>query len=130
MKAIHDLVSYFKEKKKLSARQIDELVAKGYWKLYTPAELRGLEGQLGQSFSFEVTGNADGPLWGTDIYTSDSNLGTACVHSGILKVGQHGIVKVRIVKTPNNFQGTTRHGVTSSSYGAWKGAYQVEAFKQ
>jgi hypothetical protein len=131
MKAIHQLISYFEERGRLNARQLDELVAKGYWGQYTAADLRSLEHKVGQSYFFQATGSADGPLWGTDVYTSDSNLGTACVHAGVLKVGESGAVKVTMVKPLAVFQGSTRNGITSSLWSnGWSGAFQVEQFRK
>jgi hypothetical protein len=131
MKAIQQLISYFEERGRLKRRQIDELVAKGYCGQYTGADLRSLEQQVGQSFFFQATGNVHGPLWGTDTYTSDSDLGTACVHAGLLRVGEAGVVKVTMAKPLTVFPGTTRNGITSSTWTTgWSGAYQVELFKK
>jgi hypothetical protein len=131
MKAIHQLISYFEERGRLNAWQLDELVAKGYWGQYTSADLRSLEHKIGQSYFFQATGNTDGPLWGTDVYTSDSNLGTACVHAGVLKVGESAAVKVTMVKPLAVFQGSTRNGITSSLWSnGWSGAFQVEQFRK
>src|SRR5262245_31314645 len=127
MKVIQQLIAYFQERGKLNGRQIEELVAKGYWGHYTEGDLRSLEGKIGQSFFFEVTGDAHGSLWGTDTYTSDSSLGMACVHAGLLKPGESAVVKVTIVKPLAVFRGSTRHGVTSTAWTTgWSGAFQVD----
>jgi hypothetical protein len=131
MKAIHQLITYFEERGQLTRQQIEELVSKGYWGEYTSADLRSLEQKVGQSFYFKATGNARGPLWGTDIYTSDSDLGTACVHAGLLSLDEPGVVKVTIVQPLSVYPGTTRNGITSSLWSTgWPGAYQVELFKK
>jgi hypothetical protein len=128
MKAIQQLVAYFEERGQLSRRQLDDLTAKGYWSQYTAADMRSLENKIGQSFHINASGNTIGPLWGTDIYTSDSNLGTACVHAGVLKPGENGVVKVTIVRSLPVFTGSTRHGVTSSTWTpGWPGAFSVES---
>jgi serine/threonine-protein kinase len=90
-----------------------------------PARLDGYQNQVGQAFDFRVTGTADGPLWGTDVYSTDSSLATAAVHAGALKVGETGVVRVRIVAPPPAYQGSTRNGVSSDSWGAWPGAFTV-----
>jgi hypothetical protein len=64
-------------------------------------------------------------LWGTDIYTADSSLALAAVHAGILKQGQQGIVRVKIVPPPDSFEGSTRNGMTSGPYGQFPGAFKV-----
>jgi hypothetical protein len=91
-----------------------------------PGSPGALANQIGMSFHFRVTGIANGALWGTDVYTSDSSIATAAVHAGILKVGETGVVKVVIVVPPPMFTGAMRNGVNSSPYGAYPGAYMVE----
>ena len=61
MKAIHQIIEHFRERGRLSRRQLDDLTAKGYWGLMQPDELRSVERKVGQSFSFEVTGNGATP---------------------------------------------------------------------
>ena len=131
MKAIHQLIVYFQERGRLSAQQLDYLVAKGYWGEYTRAELQSLAARIGESFFFHVTGEVSGPLWGTDTYTSDSDLGVACVHAGVLEPGESGLVKVIMVQPLAVFRGSTRNEVTSQNWTTrWAGAYQVEAVRK
>jgi hypothetical protein len=131
MKVIQQLIGYFEERGRLTRHQVEELVTKGYWGIYTPTDLRSLEGRVDESFFFQVTGEVHGSLWGTDIYTSDSWLGTACVHAGILQPGESGVVKVTMVQPLAVFQGTTRNGVTSSAWTTgWPGAYRVELVRK
>jgi hypothetical protein len=65
-----------------------------------------------------------GTVWGTKIYTSDSALGAAAVHAGVLKAGQTKVVKVKVVAARASYIGSTKHGVTTNPYGPWPGAYQ------
>jgi hypothetical protein len=105
---------------------LSKLTDKGYWGLMEPGDLRTIERKVGQSFPFKVEGNDLGPLWGTDVYTSDSNLGTACVHAGLLKIGETGTVKVTIVDPIPLFQGSHRNGISSQTWTTgWGGAYSV-----
>src|SRR5262245_31963446 len=128
MKVIEQLISYFSERGELTPRQLQQLTLKGYWAQHDPSELRSLTDRVGETFFFKVTGDPHaGSVWGTDVYTSDSHLPTACVHAGVLKAGESGVVKVLIVDPPGSFSSSTRNGVTSSSYGTWGGAYRVEA---
>src|SRR5262249_35078678 len=131
MKVIQQLIAYFEERGKLSRRQVEELVAKGYWGHYTEADLRAVETQIGKSFFFQVTGDAHGALWGTDTYTSDSSLATACVHAGLLRPGESGVIKVTVVKPLAVFRGSSRNGVTSNSWTTgWAGAFQVDLLRK
>jgi hypothetical protein len=92
-----------------------------------PPTLVEYRGQAGKSFLFEVTGSADaGSVWGTDIYTDDSALARAAVHSGALAVGQKGVVRVTLLPGQDSYPASTRNGVTSSPWGSWTGSYRVE----
>jgi hypothetical protein len=90
-----------------------------------PGNLVNFQNQVGKTFTFRVTGAINGSIWGTDIYTADSNLASAAVHAGVLKVGQTKNVRVKIVASPQAFQGSSRHGVTTTGYGPYPGAFQV-----
>ena len=128
MKAIQQLISHFHENGRLTDAQIQKLVEKGYWGQCAATDLRTLESKVGQKFVFQVTGDTRGPLWGTDTYTTDSNLGSACVHAGVLRPGEDGAVRVTFVKPLAVFQGTSRHGMISSTWTTgWSGAFQVES---
>jgi LCCL domain len=95
-----------------------------------PGQLSRFHGQMGQTLRFRVTGAADGSLWGTRIYTTDSQLSTAAVHAGALKVGQTGIVSVRIVPGLPQYAGTVSNGVSSFGYGAYPVAFEFLKKKQ
>jgi len=88
-------------------------------------------GRLGQTFIFKLKGRNDGEIWGTDIYSGDSDLATAAVHAGFLKAGEAGDVKVRIVQAKHIvgrrfFLGTTRNGIKSLHYERFPHAYRFE----
>ena len=83
-----------------------------------------LQGQIGKVFHIRTVG-AMGPLWGTDVYTTDSSVAAAAVHAGVLKLGQAGVVKVRVIVPPPVFTGSTRNGMSSAAFGAFPGAFQV-----
>ena len=95
--------------------------------LPSPGTLNAYQQQFNKEFRFAVTAaNDNGGLWGSDVYTLDSSLAKAAVHAGVLRVGQSGVVKVRIVASPPGFAGSTRHGVASGNYGHYPaGAYQI-----
>jgi hypothetical protein len=62
-----------------------------------------------------------GGLWGTDVYTTGSSLALAAVHAGVLRPGQTGAIRVRVVGPQAGFAGATRNGVTSAPWGAYTG---------
>jgi hypothetical protein len=95
-----------------------------------PVIPREHRGKIGQSFVYKVTGrNLPDWIWGTDIYTDDSDIPTAAVHAGLLKEGETAEVKVTILEGRPQFHGSTRNGVTTTGYGPWGGSYKVEAVK-
>jgi hypothetical protein len=94
--------------------------------LSDPGNLRDCETKIGAEFLFRLTGRANGTVYGTDTYTSDSNLATAAVHAGILQPGEQGVVRVRIVSVLSSYRGSTRNGVSTHSWSSpWTGAYCV-----
>ena len=54
-----------------------------------------------------------------------SSVALAAVHMGVLKQGQTGIVRVKVVASPAAFEGSTRNGVSSSPYGPYAGAFKI-----
>ncbi|MGI9441892.1 MAG: fasciclin domain-containing protein [Rubripirellula sp.] len=78
----------------------------------------------GDIHRFRVKGATHGTVWGSGVYTSDSHLGVAAVHAGILKDGETGVVIVRIVDPPSSFGADKRHGVSTHAWGHWDGAFE------
>jgi hypothetical protein len=90
-----------------------------------PGNMSAYLGQIGKVHTFRVTGIVGGgPVWGTDTYTLDSNLATAAVHAGLLKPGQTGTVRVKILAPQPAYAGSARNGVTSMAYGMYPGSYE------
>ena len=96
----------------------------------TPAILKNMTtADIGRSELFEVTGSSQGAVWGSDVYTSDSSLPAAAVHAGVLKVGERGIVRVRLAAGQQSYEGSERNGVASQSYGPWRLSFMIERVK-
>jgi hypothetical protein len=95
-----------------------------------PGNLSAYQQQWGKELVFSVTGFTPTPganpnLWGTDVYTLDSNLAAAVVHAGIAKSGETVVVRVRIIQPPPNFVSSFRNNVNSTAYNAYPaGAYE------
>jgi hypothetical protein len=68
-------------------------------------------------------GGTFGSVWGTDTYTDDSSVCTAAVNAGVLNPNVGGTVIIEIRPGLKAYVGSTRHGVTTRSYGAWVGSY-------
>ncbi len=94
-----------------------------------PGNMVNYRATVGTTYSIKITGTDQGSVWGgyNGIYTDDSRLGKAAVHAGLLKVGQEGVVKVTILAGQPAYTGSTRNGVTTTSFGAWQGSYKFEA---
>jgi hypothetical protein len=92
-----------------------------------PGILYEYSNRIGETFYFDVTGQVGNSIWGSEVYTTDSHLATAAVHAGVLKVGQRGIVKVTILKSPETHRGSTANGVASSNWGSYTASYTVES---
>jgi len=92
-----------------------------------PGTLGSFRGQVGASLLFRVTGNPKaGTVWGSDVYTDDSPVAAAAVHAGVLQPGEAGVVRVTILPGQASYEGSTRNGVTTSSYNSFGGSYRVE----
>lgn len=92
-----------------------------------PGNLSGFYRLTRKEFYFDVVGSTSGSLYGTAVYTTDSTLAKAAVHSGVLKAGQAGVVKVTILPGRNNYQGSTQKQITSSAWTSYDSSYKVEA---
>lgn len=64
-------------------------------------------------------GGAFHSVWGSDIYTGDSSICTAAVHSGLITYEQGGTVTIELRKGRSFYGASQRNGVTSSPYGSW-----------
>ncbi len=85
-----------------------------------------LQTHMGKTVGIRTTGAIQGAVWGSGPFTGDSDLATAAVFAGALKVGQAGVVKVRIVPSPPQFFGGSANGVQTSNYGQFPaGAYEI-----
>jgi hypothetical protein len=74
----------------------------------------------------EVVGSRDGLVWGSDEYTSDSAVAAAAVHAGVLRDGERGRIKISYVEGRDAYNGTTRNGKTSQSWGPHSSSFRIE----
>jgi hypothetical protein len=122
---MQELVAYFDRAGRLTPRQMRRLLDQGFLASDAPTTMVDLCDRVGAVYYFRVTGEASGPLWGTDIYTGDSALGVAAVHAGLLQPGAVGILRVTVEQPLKAYQGSTRHGVTSHDFGPFGTAYRL-----
>ncbi len=69
---------------------------------------------------------AMGTIWGTDLYTDDSAICTAAIHAGLIEDAVGGTVTVHREPGLESYEGTTRNGITSLSYGEWDASFSLE----
>lgn len=91
-----------------------------------PGNAFGLSDKIGSRHLFMVTGNTNGIVWGTDVYTTDSAIATAAVHSGVLKPGETGVVRVTLLPGRDDYLSSTRNGVTSNPWQNYPTSFSVE----
>jgi hypothetical protein len=76
---------------------------------------------------FKVKGDPSaGPVWGSRLYTLDSALAAAAVHSGLVKPGQTEVVKVTIKPGQQEYSSSSRAGVKTRSRGPFELSYRVQ----
>ncbi|HKP36975.1 MAG TPA: LCCL domain-containing protein [Pyrinomonadaceae bacterium] len=88
------------------------------------ANAASLAGKPGQTFTLSCSpGGAAGSVWGSDIYTADSSICTAAVHSGLINFQQGGTVTIELRPSRPIFGCSERNGVTSSPYGFYGSSF-------
>jgi hypothetical protein len=66
---------------------------------------------------------SSGAVWGTDVYTDDSNLCRSAVHAGVIRA-QGGDITVLRIGGRALYIGTNRNGVMSNDYGSYPTSIQ------
>ena len=84
------------------------------------ANASSLNGSNGQTFTLTCSpGGREYSVWGSDIYTSDSSICTAGVHSGLISYERGGTVTIELLAGRSLYGCSARNGVTSSAYGPY-----------
>jgi hypothetical protein len=78
----------------------------------------------GQTITLACSGAGEPhTVWGSDIYTSDSSICTAAVHSGLITFQQGGTVTIELRPGRSIYGSSERNGVTTNSYGSWQQSF-------
>lgn len=80
--------------------------------------------QAGGALPCSCPATTSGTVWGTDLYTGDSNACAAAVHAGAIP-SSGGAVTVVIQPGQSSYTASTRNGITTLSYGAWTGSFST-----
>jgi hypothetical protein len=87
--------------------------------------VNGLNKKNAKAFSVVCPVNCKtGSVWGTDLYTTDSSICVAAVHSGVIG-SDGGAVKVTLKPGKPSYVGTARNGVTTSQWNAFDKSFTV-----
>jgi hypothetical protein len=88
------------------------------------ANAASLNGTDGQTFMLACSpGGSAHPVWGSDIYTADSSICTAGVHSGLVTYQQGGTVTIELRPGRTIYGSSERNGVTTSSFGSYQHSF-------
>jgi hypothetical protein len=84
------------------------------------ANATSLNGKDGETFTLVCSpGGTARSVWGSDIYTADSSICTAGVHSGLITYQQGGTVTIELRPGRHIYGCSERNGVTTSPYGSY-----------
>lgn len=88
------------------------------------AKATSLGNSVGKTFTLACSpaGTAHS-VWGSDVYTSDSSICTAAVHSGLITFQQGGTVTIELRPGRSIYGSSERNGVTPSVYGPYGGSF-------
>lgn len=86
-----------------------------------------LSGGVGTTYTVTLPpGGTSSTIWGTDIYTADSPIGTAAVHCGLATFQGGGTFKVVIREGRSSYAGSIRNGVQSQAWGSYERSYELK----
>jgi LCCL domain/Putative Ig domain len=88
-------------------------------------DAQDLRGRNGERFTYACPAFTyiNPVVSGTDVYTDDSSICKAAVHSGVITAKPGGVVTIQIKPDAGSYTASTRNGIASKSYGAWKGSF-------
>ncbi len=89
-------------------------------------DARAYRGRVGTIVSVTCPPNGSpGPVWGSDVYSDDSRVCTAALHSGRVSLQTGGTFQIQILPGQPAYLATMRNGVTTRPYGAYPGSFSI-----
>lgn len=84
------------------------------------------KGEKGQTYTFRcpAEGTAQS-IYGSDIYTDDSSICTAAVHTGLISLERGGVVSIEIRPGRATYGSTIRHGIKSVNFGQYGRSFVI-----
>jgi hypothetical protein len=93
-----------------------------------PINTENMSNYRGKSdiFSIIIKGkkNNNSDIWGTDIYTDNSNIVNAAMHSGIISDKETKKVYIEMLPGQQYYPSLTKNSITSNSYANFNGSYK------
>ncbi|MCA9031270.1 MAG: hypothetical protein KDA66_10700 [Planctomycetaceae bacterium] len=90
-------------------------------------EFHEQEFEVGTRVNVFVVGRTTGDVWGTGTYSSDSSLGAAAVHAGLLVDREGGVLEVEVLAGKIQYDSSTANGVTSGKKGMTECSWRLKA---
>ena len=120
---LEQLASGLEESSRIRDEQLSLVISESKWQLAA----NGFRGRNGELFSIHCPrfGSA-AAVWGTDVYTDDSSICTAAVHSGLITYQDGGVVTFRILPGKEAYAGSARNGVETHNYSSWRGSFAFQ----
>jgi len=101
---------------------------------FAPHRMKDLTWEAGGKLALLVTGSSEGngKVWGTNVYSTESDFAKSVVHSGLLKPGETGIVEATITPETkkDGFRGSPRNGVSSENSSGWYWGYSLRLLER
>lgn len=86
----------------------------------------GFKGGDGKTYKFQCPPEGtEFIVWGSDIYTLDSSICTAAVHSGLFTLASGGVVTIEYRPGREVYGSTLRNGIKSRTYGEYPHSFIV-----
>lgn len=80
----------------------------------------GFKDEPGLTYRFQCPDNGTaGAVWGSDVYTTDSSICTAAVHTGKISLEKGGVVTIEFRPGRSIYGSTTRNGITTNTFGEY-----------
>ncbi len=96
------------------------------WAIANPERIDTLSGVApGQSYYVWTIGKTNRPIWGTDIYTADSDPAAAAIHMGLLKPNEAKVLLLQTLPGQSSYTGSLRNGIQSSNWGSFPLSYSL-----
>lgn len=88
-----------------------------------PRNLNSLRGQTGQTLSCTCSPQQyGGSIWGSGLYTTDSSVCGAALHSGAIPA-TGGTVRITITGGCSRYVGSQNNGITTSNWGSYNSSF-------